>query len=107
MREYGLEMNCILFVMDSPNEIRNLLEAHTIHCYEREVIIVRLKSLDNLNGILRCLKAREISFLHVHGLIMNAENQTDIILMVDDLAADIEMLARSSYQILEQGNLSR
>ncbi|MDR1906752.1 MAG: hypothetical protein LBQ03_00830 [Puniceicoccales bacterium] len=107
MGEYGTEMSCVRFVTESPSEVRDLLEAHAIHFCEREVIVVRLKSLDNLDGILRCLKAGEISVLYAYGLIINAENRAGIILMVDDIAAGTEMLARSGYEILEQGDLSR
>jgi hypothetical protein len=107
MGEYGAEMSCIRFVTESPDEVRALLEAHAIYFCEREVIVVCLKSLDHLGGILRCLRAGEISVLYAYGLIINASNRAGIILMVDDVAAGIEMLTRSGCEVLEQGDLSR
>ncbi|MDR0740584.1 MAG: hypothetical protein LBF34_02635 [Puniceicoccales bacterium] len=107
MGEYGIEMSCVRFVTESPSEVRALLEAHGVHFCEREVIVVGLKSLDNLDGILRCLRAGEISVLYAYGLMISAQNRTGIILMVDDVVAGTEMLTRSGYEVLEQGDLSR
>jgi hypothetical protein len=107
MGEYGMEMSCVRFVAESPNEVRALLGAHGIHFCEREVIVVCLKSLDNLDGVLRCLRAGEIGVLYAYGLMINVQNRTGIILMVDDVVAGTEMLMRSGYEVLEQGDLSR
>ncbi|MDR2812471.1 MAG: hypothetical protein LBB05_01605 [Puniceicoccales bacterium] len=107
MGEYGAEMSCIRFITESPDEVRALFEAHAIYFCEREVIVVCLKSLDNLDGILRCLRAGEVSVLYAYGLIINARNRAGIILMVDDIAAGTEMLTRSGYEVLEQDDLSR
>ncbi|MDR3317337.1 MAG: hypothetical protein LBS71_00850 [Puniceicoccales bacterium] len=107
MGEYGLEMSCVRFVTDSPEEVRALLNAYKIHFCEREVIVVCLKNLDNLDGILRCLKTSEISVLYAYGLIINAANRASLILMVDDIAMGTEVLGRSGYEVLEQGDLSR
>ncbi|MDR1590671.1 MAG: hypothetical protein LBR92_01570 [Puniceicoccales bacterium] len=105
--EYGAEMSCMRFVTESPDEVRALLKTHAIHFCEREVIVARLKGLGDLDGILRCLKAGEISVLYAYGLIINARSLAGIVLMVDDIAAGTEMLVRSRYEVLEQGDLSR
>jgi hypothetical protein len=107
MGEYGAEMSCMRFITESPGEVRTLLEAHAIHFCEREVIVVCLKGLDSLNGILRCLRAGEVSVLYAYGLIIGARGRAGIILMVDDIVAGTEMLTRSGYEVLEQGDLSR
>jgi hypothetical protein len=107
MGEYGIEISCVRFVTESPSEVRALLEAHGIHFCEREVIVVRLRSLDNLDGILRCLRAGEISVLYAYGLMINSKDRTGIVLMVDDVVAGAEMLMRSGYEVLEQGDLIR
>jgi hypothetical protein len=105
--EYGAEMSCVRFVTESPSDVRALLKAHAVHFCEREVIVVRLKSLDDLDGILRCLQTGEISVLYAYGLIINAKNLAGVVLMLDDIAAGCEMLGRSGYEVLEQGDLSR
>jgi hypothetical protein len=105
--EHGAEMSCVRFITESPAEVRGLLQAHGIHFCEREVIAVRLKNLDNLDGILRCLKVSEIGLLYAYGLIIHAENQSGIVLMVDDVAMATEFLARSGYEIIGQDALSR
>jgi hypothetical protein len=107
MGEYGVEMSCVRFITESPSEVRALLEAHGIHFCEREVIVVSLRSLDNLDGILRCLRAGEISVLYAYGLMINAQNRAGIVLMIDDIVAGTEMLTRSGYEVLGQGDLSR
>ncbi|MDR2371843.1 MAG: hypothetical protein LBD60_01715 [Puniceicoccales bacterium] len=107
MGEYGMEISCVRFITESSSEVRALLEAHGIHFCEREVIVVCLRSLDNLDGILRCLRAGEISVLYAYGLMINTQSRTGIILMVDDVVAGTEMLTRSGYEVLGQSDLSR
>ncbi|MDR1435101.1 MAG: hypothetical protein LBI77_01715 [Puniceicoccales bacterium] len=107
MGECGSEMGCIRFITESPNEVRPLLEVQGIHFCEREVIVVRLRSLDNLDGILRCLKNGEIRILYVYGLIINAEDKAGLVLMVDDIEMGIKILVHNGYEIFGQDNLSR
>jgi hypothetical protein len=107
MGEHGAEMSRVRFVTESPDEVRDLLRAHEIHFCEREVVAIRLKNLDNLDGILRCLKASEISLLYAYGLIINAENRSGIVLAVDDATMCAEVLGRGGYEVLGQDSLSR
>jgi hypothetical protein len=39
--------------------------------------------------------------------MINSKDRTGIVLMVDDVVAGTEMLTRSGYEVLEQGDLSR
>jgi hypothetical protein len=107
MGEHGAEMSRVRFISESPDEVRDLLRAHEFHFCEREVVVVRLKNLENLDGILRCLKAGEIGLFYAYGLIINAENRSGVVLVVDDVAMGTEVLERGGYEVLGQDLLSR
>ncbi|MDR2807051.1 MAG: hypothetical protein LBB11_02760 [Puniceicoccales bacterium] len=107
MGECGSEMSYIRFITESPDEVRALLTVQGVYFCEREVIVVHLRNLENLEGIFRCLKNGEVSVLYAYGLIINAESKAGIVLMVDDVVMGIEILNQSGYEIMGQNDLSR
>jgi hypothetical protein len=107
MGERGSEVSYIRFVTEAPDDIRALLTVQGITFCEREVIAVALRTLGDLDGILRCLKGGEVSVTYTYSLMIHGDNQSGLVIMVDDIAMGAEVLEKSGYKILRQNDLSR
>jgi len=95
------------FVVDDPEQARELLLKNSFAFTESELLIVELDAAANLNQLMAALLEAELNINYLYSFIPHAHGKSILALSMEDNEVAEQVLTKHQFRVLRQMDISR
>ena len=95
------------FLTESPQDVRELLQVQGITFSECTVVVVRIRSLDQMDALFRCLANNEVTLKYSYSLFSGITEGHGIVLSLDNDTMAIGALTKGGFEVLSPNDFCR
>jgi len=95
------------FVVDDPEQARDLLKEHGFPFNESEVLVVEVEAATKLNGLMAALLEAELNINYFYSFIPHPHGKSLLALSMEDNEMAEQALTRHQFRVLRQVDISR
>jgi len=97
----------IRFVVDDPEQARELLNKHEFPFTESELLVVELDSATKLNELMSALLEAELNINYLYSFIPHPRGKSILAFSMEDNEVGEQVLKRHQFRVLKQADISR
>jgi hypothetical protein len=97
----------IRFVVDDPEQARELLREHDFAFTESELLVVEVDAATELNGLIAALLEAELNINYLYSFIPHPQGKSILAFSLEDNEIAEQVLKQHQFRVLKQTDISR